>query len=53
MSPLFTLPTGAVADLTGYIGSIFSSVWVLVALAIGIPLAFYVIKKVIALVPKK
>jgi hypothetical protein len=45
-----TLPETAVADLTGYAGAIFTDIWTVVALVIGIPLAFYVIRKVIALV---
>jgi hypothetical protein len=48
-----TLPVGAVASLTGTASTMFSDLWVLVALAIGIPLGFYIIKKVIALMPKK
>lgn len=45
-----TLPETAVADLTGYAGAIFTDIWTVVALVIGIPLAFYVIRKVISLV---
>lgn len=50
--PLINLPSTAVADLTGNASQILSDVWVLVALAIGIPLGFYLIRKVIALIPK-
>ena len=50
--PLITLPTTAVADLTGNASEIMTDVWVLVALAIGIPMGFYIIRKVIALIPK-
>ena len=49
---IITLPTTAVADLTGAASEIMSDVWVLVALAIGIPMGFYIIRKVIALIPK-
>ena len=49
---LITLPTTAVADLTGNASEIMTDVWVLVALAIGIPMGFYIIRKVIALIPK-
>ena len=45
-----TLPVDAVADLTGYAGGLFTDLWVIIALVIGIPLAFYVIRKVISLV---
>lgn len=44
------IPETAVADLTGYAGTLFTDLWVVVALVIGIPLAFYVIRKVIGLV---
>ena len=40
----------AVADLTGYVGYLFTDLWVVIALVIGIPLAFYVIRKIISLV---
>lgn len=46
------LTLGSTADLTAYIGYLFNDTWALIALAVGIPLAFYVIKRVIALVPK-
>jgi hypothetical protein len=48
----FEIPTTTPTDLMAYVGGIFSDVWLVVALAIGVPLAFYVIRKVIALVPK-
>jgi hypothetical protein len=40
----------SVADLTQYAGYLFSDLWVVVALVIGLPLAFYVIRKIISLV---
>lgn len=49
---IITLPTTAVADLTGDASQIMSDMWVLVAIAIGIPMGFYIIRKVIALIPK-
>lgn len=49
---IITLPTTAVADLTGAASQIMSDLWVLVAIAIGIPMGFYIIRKVIALIPK-
>ena len=51
-TPIVSLPTTALADLTGNASQIMSDVWVLVALAIGIPLGFYIIRKVVALIPK-
>jgi len=49
---IINLPLTAVADLTGNASQIMSDVWVLVAVAIGIPMGFYIIRKVIALIPK-
>jgi len=46
------LTIGSTADLTAYIGTLFSDVWPILALAVGIPLAFYIIRRVIGLVPK-
>lgn len=46
---LIDLPATAVADVSGYATSIFTDLWVVIALVIGIPLAFYVIRKVIGL----
>jgi len=47
---LFTLPTSSVASTTAYIGDFFSDLAPFIYLAIGIPLAFYVIRKVISMV---
>jgi|GEM_PF-1720110 len=44
------LPSTALADVTGYAGALFTDLWVVIALAIGLPLAFYIIRKVIGLV---
>ena len=40
---------GALSDLTDYITGFFTDLWAIIALAIGLPLAFYVIRKIIAL----
>jgi hypothetical protein len=45
-----TLPETATADLLDYAGALFTDLWVVIALVIGIPLAFYVIRKVVGLV---
>jgi len=50
---LFTLPADAVSSTTAYIGALVSDIGVFVWLAIGIPLGFYVIKKVIGILPKR
>lgn len=39
-----------IADITAYAGNLFTDLWVVIALVIGIPLAFYVIRKVVSLV---
>lgn len=49
---IITLPGTAVADLTASASQIMTDIWVLVALAIGIPLGFYLVRKLIALIPK-
>ena len=45
-----TIPGTATADLLAYAGQLFTDLWVVIALVIGIPLAFYVIRKTIGLV---
>ena len=51
--PLVELPENALVSTTAYIGSIMSDIWVFIGLAIGVPFAFYVIKKIIGVMPKK
>jgi len=50
------LATSTGASLVGSIlttvGDLFTDFWVIIAIAAGIPLAFYVIRRVIALIPK-
>lgn len=50
---MFTLPTTAQTDLLAFIGDVVTDGWVLIAMAIGIPLAFYVVKRVIGLAKVK
>jgi hypothetical protein len=38
---------GSLSSITAYIGTIFSDLWVLIALAIGLPLGFWTIGKII------
>jgi hypothetical protein len=49
MPTILTIPASGTADLLAYVGGLFTDTWVLIALAIGIPLAFYVISRVIGL----
>lgn len=50
---MITLPVDAVTDLTAQVSTLVTDLWVVIALIIGIPLAFYIIKKVIGLFPKR
>jgi hypothetical protein len=43
---------GSTTDMTAFAGTFMTDLWPVVALAVGVPLSFYIIKKVIALVPK-
>jgi hypothetical protein len=49
MLSLITLPSTAVADLTANIGTLATDLWPVIVLAISIPLAFYVIGRVIGM----
>ena len=53
MLTLFTFTADDLATTTAYIGDIFTDAKLLIILAMGIPLAFYVIKKIMALLPKR
>lgn len=50
---MFTLPITAAADLTAYIGDVVTDGWVLISIAIGVPLAFYVVRRLIGLAKTK
>lgn len=47
---LFDLPSTAITSTTAYIGNLFTDLGVFIWLAIGLPLGFYVIRKVISMV---
>lgn len=49
---IFDVPTPAIDGITGYIGDLISGCGPFIWLAIGIPLAFYVIHRVMGLIPK-
>jgi len=49
---IITLATSTPTDLLAYAGSLFQDLWLLIAVAVGVPLAFYIIRQVIGLVPK-
>ncbi len=50
---MFTLPLTAVADITAFIDDVITDGWVIIALVIGIPLAFYVVNKIISLATRR
>lgn len=49
----FTLEAADITAALAYVGNVFDDVKLLVLLAIGIPLAFMIIKRAISLVPKR
>jgi len=50
MSPIITLPEGFIADSLAYVGQLFTDLNLIIILVIGLPLAFWVVRKVISLV---
>jgi len=46
---IITLPANFVASSTAYIGEVFTDISTYIVLLVGLPLAFWVIKKVISL----
>jgi len=52
MMTYITIPSSTPSDLLAYAGSLFTDLWLVIAVAIGVPLAFYVIRQIIGLVPK-
>jgi len=49
---MFTIPTDGLTDITSYLTTLVGDLWALIALVIGVPLAFYIINKVISTVRK-
>lgn len=52
MLSIITLPSDAASTTLGYAGTLFTDLSSLIWLAIGIPLAFLIIRSVIGLMPK-
>jgi hypothetical protein len=46
---LYSLPMASTSDITANVGTLFSDLWVIIATACGIPLGFFVIRRVIGL----
>jgi hypothetical protein len=53
MLTILTLPTGALDDLFASAGTLFTDLWVIIAVAIGVPLAFYIINRAVGVVGKR
>lgn len=49
----FTLEAADITSVLAYTSSIFEDAQLLIFLALGLPVGFYVIKRMIALVPKR
>ena len=47
---MFTLPSTALSDITGNATALFHDFWIIAALMIGVPLGFWIIRKVIEIV---
>jgi len=52
MLSIITLTSDNITTMLANVGTLFTDLWLLIAVAIGIPLAFYVIKRAVALIPK-
>lgn len=50
MLTLITLPEGFISDMLAYVGGLFTDLSPLVLVVIGLPLAFWAVRKVISLV---
>ena len=52
LATFFTLEAADITAALAYVGNIFSDAKLLILLAIGVPVGFYVIKRAIGLAPK-
>jgi hypothetical protein len=50
MLSILAVDTGITSSLLGYVGDVWSDFYLLAVLAIGLPLGFWVVRKVISLV---
>ena len=53
MDSILEVTSGALASVMEPLGTLFTDTWVLIALAIGLPVAFYVISRLVALVRQR
>lgn len=49
---MFTIPADGLTDITAYLTTLVTDLWPLIALVIGVPLAFFIINKVISSVKR-
>ncbi len=52
MLTYLVIPTASSTDLLAAVGGLVGDLWVLLAIAMGLPLAFYILRRVIGLMPK-
>lgn len=52
MLSLFILPETYISEMTSYVGDIFTDSKALILMGLGLPIGFYIIKKLIALAPR-
>jgi len=50
MFTYITIPAEMPADMLAYAGTLFTDLTLLIILAVGIPLGFYIIRKIVSLV---
>jgi hypothetical protein len=50
---MFSITSASTTDILATIGNVSSGLWILIALLIGIPIAFYLIEVLINLVPRR
>jgi hypothetical protein len=50
MDSILSVASGSAGQIMAYTTDLFSDLWIIIGLVIGIPLAFYVIRKVIGMV---
>jgi hypothetical protein len=52
MLSIITIPTNAAADMLAYSGTLFTDLWPILLVVVGVPFGFYVVSKTISLFRK-
>ena len=52
MDSIIEMPEEFASGVMEATGILFSDLWIIIAVVVGVPLAFYIINKVISLIPK-